>query len=412
MFPFGRLQYRQATRIIWRPLPTPRGRGGPIRYTPQVRGCLAGILSHEAFPSRQRIGNMSVGIQPHKAILCHQVTRSISEYIGERSVPRRSTVPPSYGGRVGGNPVQQSKAVPPSYEEYIGGADDGDGVPSAHIGAAVTQAEPSDSGVVRVERRRKHWAMFVAGNLISAGVLISEITQLDICFDGFVDDVDDDGISSAEREEEIASDASITNGIMMFTLIFGLWVEVFSATTLSLIYRSPLVIKSVHKIPSDDMRSCGASVIIHFLAPFSWAVIYLFGGLASIYFSTNSSCGGQGGSGVELYLALSGIAMTFGGLLMIAVSTLILFFSCGSPTRLTDRCCAACRKKVNKFVLSKGPYVDIFYQLQGSVWSYRTGGFNLLTFILVGASGVLGEVLAACGSREPDTVQELAGPLG
>ena len=129
-------------------------------------------------------------------------------------------------------------------------------------------------------------------------------------------------------------------------------------------------------------------------------------------FSRNSSCGGQGGSGLEFYLVFSGVIMTFGGLLMLAVSTLILFFSCGSPTRRTDRCCAACRKKVNKFVLSKGPYVDIFYQLQGSVWSYRTGGFNLLTFILVGASGVLGEVLAACGSREPDTVQELAGPLG
>ena len=140
--------------------------------------------------------------------------------------------------------------MPPSYEEYVCGANDGDGVRSAPIGAAVTQAEPSDSGAVNMERRRKHWAMFMAGNLISAAVVISEIAQLDICFDEAVEDVDVDGISSAEQEEEIAEDASLTNGLMMFTLIFGLWVEVFSATALSLIYRSPLDIKSVHKIPS------------------------------------------------------------------------------------------------------------------------------------------------------------------
>ena len=340
------------------------------------------------------------------------VPPSYGEYIGVISVPRRTTVPPSYGEHVGGNPVQQSKPMPPSYEEYVCGANDGDGVRSAPIGAAVTQAEPSDSGAVNMERRLKHWAMFMAGNLISAAVVISEIAQLDICFDEAVEDVDVDGISSAEQEEEIAEDASLTNGLMMFTLIFGLWVEVFSATALSLIYRSPLDIKSVHKIPSDDMRSCGASVIIHFLAPFSWAMIYLCGGLASMSFSRNSSCGGQGGSGLEFYLVFSGVIMTFGGLLMLAVSTLILFFSCGSPTRRTDRCCAACRKKVNKLVLSKGPYLDIFWQLQGSVWSYRTGGFGLLAVIFVGASGVFGEVMAAFGSLAPDIVRELAGPLG
>lgn len=338
---------------------------------------------------------------------------SYGEYVCGNSATRSNPVPPSYVVHVGGNPVPQGNPVPPTNdEEYVGGYDDGNGGPSAPTGAAVTQGGTSDNGVVKVETRRKKWAMFVAGNLISAAVVISEIAGLDICFDEAGFGKDDDVTSSAELEAERDREAELTNGVMMFTLIFGLWVEVFSASILSLKYRSPLDIKSVHKIPSDDMRSCGASVIINFLAPFSWAIIYLFGGIASIYFATNSSCGGQGGSGVELYLALSGLVMTFGGLLMLALSILILFFSCGSPTRHTDGCCAAFRRNVRKRILSNGPYLDLFWQLQGSVWSYRTGGFGLLAFIFVSASGVFGEVLAACGSLAPDIVQELAGPLG
>lgn len=344
--------------------------------------------------------------------LTNPVPPSYGDFVGGNFVLSSNPVPPSYGEYAGGNGVPRSGSVPPSYHEYVGGGDTRNGVPSAPVGAAVAQAEPGGNSVVKVEKRRKKWAMFVAGNLISAAVVISEIAQHDICFDETIGDIDDDAISSAEREEEVDRQASITNGVMIFTLIFGLWVEVFSATTLSLIYRSPLDIKSVHKIPSDDMRTCGASVIVNFLAPFSWATIYLFGGVASIYFSTNSSCGGQGGSWVEFYLALSGIVMTFGGLLMLAISMLILFFSCGSPTRLTDRCCAAFRRNINKRILSKGPYLDIFWQLQGLVWSYRTEGFGLLAAIFVGASGVFGEILAACGSFAPDIVQELAGPLG
>lgn len=340
---------------------------------------------------------------------------SYGEYVSGNSTTRSNPVPPSYVVHVGGNPVPQRNPVPPTNDvEYVGGYvhDAGNDGPSAPTGAAVTQGGTNDNGVVKVETRRKKWAMFVVGNLISAAVVISEIAELDICFDESLIGMDDDAITSAELEAGIDREAELTNGVMMFTLIFGLWVEVFSAIILSLKYRSPLDIKSVHKIPSDDMRSCGASVIINFLAPFSWAIIYLFGGLASIYFGSNSSCGGQGGAGVEFYLLFSGLVMTFGGLLMLALSILILFFSCGSPTRHTDGCCTAFRRNVRKRILSKGPYLDLFWQLQGSIWSYRTGGFGLVTFIFVSASGVFGEVLAACGSIAPDIVQELAGPLG
>lgn len=96
---------------------------------------------------------------------------------------------------------------------------------------------------------------------------------------------------------------------MMFTLVFGLWVDVLSAFSLSLIYRSPLDIKSVHKIPSNDMRHCGGSVIVHSLAPFSWALIYSAGRGVSTSFSIMSSCVGQRGSGLEDCLSLSGAAM-------------------------------------------------------------------------------------------------------
>lgn len=351
-----------------------------------------------AYPERRG------GFGGNPVVLSHDVPPTYRAHVIGNPDSRTNPAPPSYAVHVGGNPV------PPSSVEYVGGHDDG--VRTAPVAGTSAQVNPADSGVVKAERRRRKWAMFVLGNLISASVVISELAELNVCFAEYVGNVDDDDLTSGEIEDRKNYEASVTNGVMMFTLIFGLWVDVFSALTLSLIYRSPLDIKSVHKIPYDDVRNCGGMVIVFFLAPFSWAVIYLFGGVASIYFATNSSCGGQGGAGAEAYLAVSGIIMTFGGLFMLALSALILFFSCGSPLRRTDGCCASVRRRISKTLLSKGPYFDFFWQMQGLVWTYRTGGLGLIEFISIGTSGVLGEVLAACGSLAPDIVQELAGPLG
>lgn len=245
--------------------------------------------------------------------------------------------------------------------------------------------------------------MFVVGNLISAAVVLFEISKLSVCFDAYVAD-DDDWQDTDDVEKAIDSDATSTYVLTMFTLVFGFWVELLSTIALSVIYRSPLDVKSVHKIPPDDLRHCGASIIVNFLAPFSWATIYLFGGAASVHHSVNSSCEGQGGSGLELYLLTSGSFMMFGGLGMLAVSAVILICACGSPTRRTDRCCAAARRKIRSSILTKGPFLHVFWQVQGAIWSYRAGGFGLASVFLVGLGGVLGEVLSAFGSLAPNAV--------
>ena len=300
---------------------------------------------------------------------------------------------------------------PPNYEEHSSRRSSGDGVHRTSSGAngAGSDAEPPrEKEVMKPEIRRLRWAMFVVGNLLSAAIVIFEISKLSICFDGYVDD--DDWRDESDIKEAIDSNATFTYVLTMFTLVFGFWVELLSTFALSIIYHSPLDIKSVHKVPPDDLRHCGASIIVNFLAPFSWAVIYIFGGLASVNHATNTSCGGQKGSGLELYLLVSGSFMLFGGLGMLAVSAVILVCSCGSPTRRTDRCCAVARQKIHSSILTKGPYLHVFWIVQGAVWSFRAGGFGLASLIFLGMGGIFAEVLSACGSIAPEiVVQTLVG---
>lgn len=298
----------------------------------------------------------------------------------------------------------------PSYEEHSRDSPNS-GWRASHGGVGSEEEPGRDKEVVKAEARRSKWAMFVVGNLLSAGVVIFEISKLSVCFDGYVGD-DDDMHDTDNLNAAIDSNATFTYGITMFTLVFGFWVELLSTFALSTIYRSPLDIKSVHKVPPDDLRHCGASIIVNFLAPFSWAVIYVSGGLASVYHSAHSSCKGQGGSGLELYLLLSGSFMMASGFGMLGISGFILICSCGSPTRATDRCCAVARRRIHDGLLTKGPYLHVFWQVQGAIWSYRAGGFGLASVLFVGLGGVFGELLSAFGSLAPDiVVQGLAGSL-
>jgi len=254
--------------------------------------------------------------------------------------------------------------------------------------------------------------MFVAGNLISIAVVVSEVASLEVCFDENLDDDDDTPEENADR----------AYSYMMFLLVLGLWIDVFSAVTLSAIYRSPLDIKSAHKVPPGDMRHCGGTCMINFLGPFSWFLVYLFGGLISVHFGQNLPCGGgQGGSGFEDYLVISGGLMLFTSFAMLLMSAIMLLAACcSSSTYEANRrsthppprgCCARIRDSLHKRVLSKSPMFDLGWQLQGVLLSYRVGAFSLSTAVLVAASGVLGEVLAAFGSLAPEAVQELAGPM-
>ncbi len=254
--------------------------------------------------------------------------------------------------------------------------------------------------------------MFVAGNLISIAVVVSEIVELNVCFDENLDDDDDTPEENAES----------TYSRMMVLLVLGLWIDVFSAITLSVIYRSPLDIKSAHKIPPGDMRHCGATCMINFLGPFSWFLVYLFGGLISASFGKHSPCGGgQGGSGMEQYLVISGGLMLLTSFAMLLISVIMLLAACCSTsTHEAQRrgtyppprgCCARLRDRLHRAVLSKGPIFDIGWQLQGVLLSYRVGSFSLSTAFLVAASGVVGEVLCAFGSLAPEAVQDLLGPI-
>lgn len=254
--------------------------------------------------------------------------------------------------------------------------------------------------------------MFVAGNLISIAVVVSEIASLDVCFDENLEDDDDTPEENAES----------TYSWMMFLLVLGLWIDVFSAVTLSVIYRSPLDIKSAHKIPPGDMRHCGATCMINFLGPFSWFLVYLFGGIISASFGKRSPCGeAQGGSGLETYLGISGALMLLTSFAMLLVSVIMLLAACCSSSTYEAKrlgknpppqgCRTRVRDWLHKKVLSKGPIFDIGWQLQGVLISYRVGSFSLSTAFLVAASGVVGEVLAAFGSLAPEAVQELLGPI-
>lgn len=288
----------------------------------------------------------------------------------------------------------------------------GDGPRRAPSGTAGVGVWSTRKDAMKAELKRRKWELFAVGNVISAAVVISEMSKLDVCFDDDLEDSDDPITDDAERAAEIESAAASTQGILLTILIFGLWVDVFSAVALSMIYRSPLDIKSVNKILPNDMRHCGGSVMVHFLAPLSWAIIYTFGGGAGVFYWGYSPCDGEEGEGLRWYLLFSGLFMLLVGLVLLALSVFILPFSCGSPTDRTDRCCSAFRRKVHKYVLSKGRFLEIFWKVQGAIWAFRSGRFGLLGFLFAATGGIVGDVMATCGSFTPEIVQVLAGPLG
>ncbi|CAN0092072.1 unnamed protein product [Ectocarpus sp. 4 AP-2014] len=252
--------------------------------------------------------------------------------------------------------------------------------------------------------------MFVLGNLISLAVVASEIGELSVCFEENLDEEDDD------PPELNASRAYVG---LMFTLVLGLLVDFISAVLLSLVYRSPLDIKSAHKIPPGDMRHCGGTCLVHFVAPFSWGLVYWAGGYASIMYGDNAPCGGgTGGDGLESYLRISGALMAMFGTGMLALSFVTLIFACCSSSSSSSRppaarpgCCSRARDAVHKRFMSKSPIFDLAWQVQSVLLSYRAGAVSLASAFLLVSSGVVGEVLAAFGSLAPEEIQELVGPI-
>ena len=263
---------------------------------------------------------------------------------------------------------------------------------------AKTGQNGNGTGVVQPERRCRMWFFFFVEKMASANCIAFEIYSLDVCFDQrVIDFYDDDSLGSTEVEELIDYEASRTYNIVRFTLVFGLVVEIISAVVLSRAYRTPLDVKSVRKIPVTDLRTCGGNMMIFFLAPFSWAVIYLFGGFASISYGIHASCDGNGGLGLDVYLSVSGVLMVLFGVVLLLASVLTLCVSFGSPSRCTDGCCHAIRRQVSDTILSKGALFEIFWILQGVVWSYRTGDPTQTILVVMVVS--LGLAVFCSGSK-------------
>lgn len=245
----------------------------------------------------------------------------------------------------------------------------------------------------------KKWIMFAFEKVASANCIAFEVSTLDVCFDEYVEGITDTSLESTEVQEVMDYEASITYDLVRFTLIFGILVEVISAVVLSRVFRSPLDFKTVHKIPPDDLQSCQENILVFFLAPFTWAVIYLIGGVSSVSYGIHASCGGEGGQALDVYLIVSGVFMGLVGFGLFGTSVVALGFSFGSPSRCTNGCCAEARRGVSTKVLSKGAFFELCWIIQGLLWSYRTGEpTSTILGVMIVSLGICptAKVLAQC----------------
>lgn len=329
--------------------------------------------------------------------------------------------------QAGANPVRvfpvegetaksQSSRTAPTYHDSVQhstyNADGADQYPNneegvtSHGGAAElakasvhgSEIEMRYDAFVWVDFLRKKWILFFLGNIISAAVVVCELFRVDSCFDDVT-------------ERRVAGTIGITRDIeaslrfvVIAILVFGLVTEMAVAVVLSCVYRSPLDIKSMTKITPGDIRGCETSVVVNLLAPFSWGIIYTCGSFVSLQLDTFSSCGGQAGSGLSMYLLISGWGMLVVGLGMLGLSAylLVFIFSC-CPTvgSRTKKCCVAERRMYGRRIFSNAALLALFWKVQGAVWLYRTGGVGLRVLVLLVVLGVVGGGFAAVGSRAP-----------
>lgn len=325
-------------------------------------------------------------------------------------------------GVAGGNVATATNMIPPSAEEgvrsSVGGparyeefgdlaGDDARRIPSRAVGARGAGTSGEDDAKARLLRSK--WTMFAAGKLISTAAVISIISTLRVCVHEYGSNGDDDfGVLWLAEEETSHNAASWRHGVLLYPLIFGLCVEWFFFFLLSITYRSPLDINSLHKIPAGDLKHCGVSVIVHFVAPLSWTVIYFAGGTESLYHGYSNSCDEKVWQTV--FLVCSGHFMIVIGLGTLLVSVLILPFACVSPINCFNQRWASFRRIVQSRILSNGVCFDLFWKLQGPVWLYRTGGLGAAAAIAVGVTSIFGVVLSAFGSFAPDMGEMVVEP--
>lgn len=257
----------------------------------------------------------------------------------------------------------------------------------------------------------KSWTLFLLGNGLVLGVLVIEIMTLSVCFedfDGFENYNDDDRIQNrANMDSEDAYDLDEAEGIVynmvMVALVAGLSLEVVSAIILSCTYKTPLDAKSAYKIPANDRRSCLAGFVARFLAPITWGLICVCMGAASYMYNSYSPCDGEHISERTRYafLIAFGLLMAISGGMLVVISMLLACFACGIEPTCMGCCCSFGRRFMHKRVLATAFFFDLWWQLSGVMWVYRTGQFGLNATIGLLVVNVLGEVLSECGSSGP-----------
>ena len=384
--------------------PVPRAHPTTTLYAAWLcsRYCEIGADSNPALPKR---GGLPIPPPSQPPPLSYQDFVQLTDYITDE--------PPAFVEKSDTSQawVACTRSTVPSFEECTPPtADDSVGVGrSLSDSDSSGQVERSDGDiVVKARFRRKKWKLFVGGQIISAAVVVSEISLTVAFFYNFFKEADN---ATIRVDSECYDGASTLYFAMMFTLVFGLFTEVASAVGLSFIYRSPLDIKSAHKIPHDDAQSVVASMVVNVLAPLSWGVIHMCGGIVGFILTTPSSCLGHEKSGLETYLYFSSLYMVFVGFKMLGVSVFMVFFSCGSPAKCTDSCCVAVKTLYSHRILSIAAFLDLFWQLQCAVWLHRMGAVGLAYLLILLMCGVAGGVFAVFGSQAPDVVDELPGPL-
>lgn len=258
----------------------------------------------------------------------------------------------------------------------------------------------------------KSWTCFIVGNTLVIVVLVLEILTLRVCFDGFeeFDHYDDDRIQNrAELDDEDAYEVDEAESIVFYmvsaALIAGLSLQVISSVVLSSTYGSPLDAKSARKIPADDTRYYVAGFVARFLAPFTWGLMCVCMGAASYMYNSYSSCGGNYVSERTRYafLVVFGLLMACCGGVLVIISLLVACCSCGVEPACVGCCCLFGRRFMHKKVLSAAPIFDLWWQLSGIMWSYRTGSFGLHVTIALLAANIVGEFMCELGSAAPAT---------
>lgn len=172
------------------------------------------------------------------------------------------------------------------------------------------------------------WAMFLAGHLISVGVVVKELAEIDVCF------IERELLYDDETTAQ--EDADTLRNLTILSLTLGLLIDVSSAIVLSATYRYPLDVKNALNIPAWVLRNRVGSAVVRVVGPLSWSVVCA-SGAASSYYSIykNDPCGVDSyslGSIISvLYLVTSGFFMAVLCVCLLLLSFVMLPTCCSDP---------------------------------------------------------------------------------